>query len=142
MNRYWLVLSAMALLCAMTSSAKQTQNGSGATGTNDAAESEPAGVPSVATQLKALTQNLDLTADQQQNIKPILEGLHDGTVKLVDNENLSADERLKQVQPLRLKADQKIRAILTDDQKRKLDQYEGAPHPELHGNLSGANPEQ
>jgi len=42
------------------------------------------------------------------------------------------------VRPQRYKADEKIRAVLTDDQKRKLDEYEHGPHPEMHGNLSGA----
>jgi hypothetical protein len=35
----------------------------------------------------------------------------------------------------RHKADRKIREIVNDDQKRKLDQLDQEPHPELHGNL-------
>ena len=31
----------------------------------------------------------------------------------------------------------RIRDILNDDQKKKLDQLEQEPHPELHGNLHG-----
>jgi hypothetical protein len=38
----------------------------------------------------------------------------------------------------RYKADKQIREILSEDQKKKLDQYEQGPHPEMHGNLSGA----
>jgi len=38
------------------------------------------------------------------------------------------------------KADKKIREILNDDQKKKLDQLEQEPHPELHGSLNGATP--
>jgi hypothetical protein len=33
--------------------------------------------------------------------------------------------------------DKKMREILSDDQKKKLDQYEQGPHPEVHGTLSG-----
>ena len=40
----------------------------------------------------------------------------------------------------REKADKKIREILNDDQKKKLDQLEQEPHSELHGNLNGATP--
>ena len=40
----------------------------------------------------------------------------------------------------REKADKKIREILNDDQKKKLDQLEQQAHPELHGNLNGATP--
>jgi hypothetical protein len=42
------------------------------------------------------------------------------------------------VRPLRMNADKKIREILSDDQKKKLDQYLQGPHSEMHGNLSGA----
>ncbi|HVR27428.1 MAG TPA: hypothetical protein VMU26_29375 [Candidatus Polarisedimenticolia bacterium] len=38
------------------------------------------------------------------------------------------------------KADRKIREIVNADQKRKLDQLDQGPHPELHGNLNGATP--
>lgn len=38
----------------------------------------------------------------------------------------------------RYNAEERILAILTDDQEKKLDQYEQAPHSEMHGNLSGA----
>jgi hypothetical protein len=40
--------------------------------------------------------------------------------------------------PQRYKADKKIREVLSDDQKKKLDQYLHGPHAEMHGNLSGA----
>jgi hypothetical protein len=36
--------------------------------------------------------------------------------------------------------DKKIREILSDDQKKKLDQYLQGPHSEMHGNLSGVTP--
>jgi hypothetical protein len=44
------------------------------------------------------------------------------------------------VRACREKADKKIREILNDDQKKKLDQLEQEPHPKLHGNLNGATP--
>jgi Spy/CpxP family protein refolding chaperone len=91
----------------------------------------PNGVPTVEAQMKLFSDHLELTADQQARVKPILEELHDGTVRLVE------DQRLEQVQPLRLNADRKIREVLTGDQKRKLDQLEQEPHAELHGDLHG-----
>jgi hypothetical protein len=68
-------------------------------------------LPDVGDQLKVLTQKLDLSVDQQPKVKTILQELH---------------------------ADKKIREILSDDQKKKLDQYLRGPHAEMHGNLSGA----
>jgi Spy/CpxP family protein refolding chaperone len=97
-------------------------------------------VPIVGQMLKVLTEKLDLTGDQQARITPILQKLHDTQQKLVEDKSLSREERLAKVRPQRDKADKQIRKILTDDQKKKLDQFLQGPHPEMHGNLSGATP--
>jgi hypothetical protein len=94
-------------------------------------------VPTVETQLKALTEKLDLTGDQQARITPIPQELHDGTLRIVRDKSLSREERLANVRPERDKANQQIREILSDDQKKKLDQYLRGPHPEMHGDLHG-----
>lgn len=94
-------------------------------------------LPSVDEQLKVLTGKLDLTADQQTKIKSIMQELHDATVKLMQDEKLSQQERLDKVRPLRYNAGQKIREILTDDQQKKFDQYLHGPHHEMHGDLEG-----
>ena len=98
------------------------------------------GVPTVEEMLKVLTEKLSLSGDQQAKIKPILQEPHDATQKLTHDERLSREERLDRVRPLRQNADKRIREILNDDQKKKLDQYEQGPHPEMHGNLDGATP--
>jgi hypothetical protein len=117
------------LMFALTTLAKQTSTSSGASGRNE--------LPSVEEQLKVLTEKLDLTADQQVKIKPILQQLHDITVKLMMDKSLSREERLAKVRPWRYETDKKIRTVLNDDQKKRLDQYEQGPHPEMHGNLNG-----
>ena len=93
------------------------------------------GVPSAEAQLKVLTAKLDLTADQQEKMKRILDELHDGTVKIVEDSSLSHEEQLAKVRPLRYKARDQMREILNEDQKQKLDAYLQGPHPEMHGNL-------
>jgi Spy/CpxP family protein refolding chaperone len=97
-------------------------------------------VPMVGQMLKVLTEKLDLTAEQQARITPILKKLHDLQEALVQDKSLSREERLAKLRPHRYKADEEIREILTDSQKGKLDQYLQGPHPEMHGNLSGATP--
>jgi Spy/CpxP family protein refolding chaperone len=94
-------------------------------------------LPSVEEQLKVLNEKLDLTAGQQAKIKPILQHLHDATENLLQDDTLSREARLAKVRPQRLMADKKLREILSDEQKKKLDQYEKGPHPEMHGTLSG-----
>jgi Spy/CpxP family protein refolding chaperone len=96
------------------------------------------GVPTVEGHLKVLTEKLALTGDQQAKTKPILQELHDATQKVVQDESMSREERMGQVRTSREKADKKIREILNDEQKKKLDQLEQEPHPELHGNFKGA----
>ena len=94
-------------------------------------------LPSVEEQLKVLNETLDLTAGQQAKIKPILQHLHDVTESVIQDHTLSQEERLAKVRPQRRMADQKMREILSDEQKKKLDQYEKGPHQEMHGTLSG-----
>jgi hypothetical protein len=49
------------------------------------------------------------------------------------NQSLSDDERNAQKHAAFVKADREIRPILTDDQKKTLDQLEQQMHPEMHG---------
>jgi hypothetical protein len=100
-----------------------------------AQDEQAAKVPPVEPQLKLLTEKLELSGEQQDKVKPILQELYDTTVKLVQDENMSRDERMNGVHTARLTADKKIRVVLSDDQKKKLDQVESEPHPELHGDV-------
>lgn len=97
----------------------------------------PDSLPTTEEQMKVLNQKLDLTAEQQIKIRPILQRLQEATKRIVENLTLSRDQRLAQVRPHRRLADRKIREILSAEQNEKLDRYEQRPHPEMHGTLSG-----
>ena len=97
-------------------------------------------VPMVGQMLRVLTEKLDLTAEQQARITPILQRLRDTQQALVQDKSLSREERLTKMRLHRYRANEDIREILTDTQKGKLDQYLQGPHPEMHGGLSGAAP--
>lgn len=97
----------------------------------------PDSLPAALEQLKLLSGKLDLTAEQRIKINPIMQQLHDATLSIMQDQTLSRDQRLDKVRPQRLLADKKIREILSAEQKRKLDEYEAGPHPEMHGTLSG-----
>ena len=135
MNRFRLLALGTMLLFALTTVAQQAASSS----TKATSGGDHAGVPTAEVQLKFLATNLDLTADQQEKIKPILREVHDATVKLVQDKSMSGDDSLAKVRELRYAADKKIRIVLTEDQKKKLDQVEQEPHPELHGDVSGSN---
>jgi Spy/CpxP family protein refolding chaperone len=127
------------LIVVLTAPTQQTATRPGGTDKEEHAQrGAQDGVPTVESQLKVLTEKLDLTGDQQARIKPILQELHDATLKLVRDKSLSHEERLAKVRPQRYKADKQIREFLSDDQKKKLDQYLQGPHSEMHGNLTGA----
>lgn len=82
-------------------------------------------------------EKLALTAGQRAKIKPILQHLHDVTENVIEDHTLSHEERLARVRPQRQMADKRMREILSDEQKKKLDQYEKGPDQEMHGTLSG-----
>ena len=119
MNRFRL-LAIGTLMITLTVVAQQTTRPGG-------------GVPTVQGHLKVLTEKLALTGDQQTKVKPILQELHDATLKVVQDESMSQEERMGKVRVSREKADKKIREILNDDQKKKLDHLEHEPHSGLHG---------
>ena len=97
-------------------------------------------LPDVGNQLKVLTEKLDLTADQQPKVKTILQGLHDATQKIMQDKTISRDQLLDKIRPLRMSANSKIRELLSDEQREKLDQYLQGPHPDMHGTMQPKAP--
>jgi hypothetical protein len=144
MNRFRLLAFGAMLIAAWTAPAQQAPTAPvGVDKGNNGQPSAEDGAPTVEQQLNVLAEKLDLTADQQARITPILRDLHDATLKLMQDTTLSREERLALVRPQRYKANEQIHEILSEDQKKKLDQYLGGPHSEMHGNLSGAvSPQQ
>ena len=138
MNRHrYFAIGAM-LIAAAAAPAQQTTAGTGRTDKDEHGQhTAQDNLPTVEQQLKVLTEKLDLNGDQQARIKPIVQELHDATQKLLQDKSLSREERLARARPQHYKADKQIREILSDDQKKKLDQYERGPHPEVHGDLGG-----
>ena len=139
MNRFHSLAIATILIFVLNAPAQQAGTTSGAVDKNGHGQpTAQEGVPGVDDQLKALTTQLGLTADQQARIRPILQQLHDATLTAVQDQSLSPDERLAKIRPQRYKANDQISEILNDNQKKKLKQYMQGPHPEMHGNLTGA----
>jgi hypothetical protein len=135
MNRLRYLTIGIMLIVALTARTQQTSAGAGSADNGQRAMQSD--VPAVEQQVKVLTEKLGLTVDQQTKIKPILQKLNDATLKLMKNGNLTHEERLAKIRPERYKSHQQILGILSDDQKKKLDQYLQGPHSEVHGGLSG-----
>lgn len=94
-------------------------------------------VPSAEEQMQLFKVRLELTAEQQEKIKPVLAELEYATQKLVEDKSLSHEEQMKYLWSWRMGTDRAMRAMLNEEQKKKLDQVEQEPHPELHGDLNG-----
>ena len=84
--------------------------------------------------LRALSERLDLSADQQVKIKPLLEQMLAAREKVRQDASLSDEARQEKQKSLHEKADKQLRQFLNEEQKRKLDQLELESHPAMHGN--------
>jgi Spy/CpxP family protein refolding chaperone len=118
MNRIRLLATGIVLMFALTVAAQTAPSG---------AEQNQSSAPSmspVERHLKVLSEKLDLTSDQQDGVRPILQEMHDSMQKADQDASLSNDQRTDQVKTARMKADKRIREVLSDDQKKKLDQLE------------------
>ena len=135
MNRIRLFTIGSLLMFALSAGAQQAA--SGGTNKDEQSQSTAPGVPPVERHLKVLTEKLDLTSDQQDRVRPILQEMHDSMKKAEQNQSLSDEERMNQLRAARMKADKQIREVLNDDQKKKLDQLEQEMHPEMHGSVKG-----
>jgi Spy/CpxP family protein refolding chaperone len=72
-------------------------------------------------QLEMLTEKLNLTADQQTQVKAIDGDTAKQMMAVREDSSLSQDDRRSKMMDIRKASQDKIRAILTDDQKTKYD---------------------
>lgn len=79
--------------------------------------------------LRALSERLDLSADQQAEIRPILQQMLAAREKLMQDSSLSNEARQERRKTLHDKADKQVRKFLNEEQQRKLDQLEQEQHP-------------
>lgn len=94
---------------------------------------------SVDDHLRMLGQKLDLTAEQQEKARPILEEMQSSMQKIDDDKSLTHEQAMAQMHPVFMRADKKMRELLTDDQKKKLDDLEEESHPGMHTKPEGSS---
>ena len=75
-------------------------------------------------QLGRLTKKLNLTADQQNQILPILTARQEQMRSIWSDNSLSREDRHAKMRAVREDSDAKIRAVLTDSQKQTYDQMQ------------------
>jgi len=72
-------------------------------------------------QLAHMTKALDLTSDQQMQIKPILAAHQQSMMQLHEDTSLSQDDKHTKMEALNTDTHSKIEAILNDTQKAKFE---------------------
>jgi Spy/CpxP family protein refolding chaperone len=89
-------------------------------------------------QLQRLSENLNLTDDQKQQIKPILEDRQKQAEQLHSDTSMSMDDKRAKMRSLMEESNNKIRAILNDDQKQKFDKMQERMREHMMHNQGGA----
>jgi Spy/CpxP family protein refolding chaperone len=72
-------------------------------------------------QLEMLTKRLNLTTDQQTQVKSIDEDTGKQMMAVRNDTSLSQDDRRSKMLGIRKASQEKIRGVLTDEQKTKYD---------------------
>ncbi|HXZ80864.1 MAG TPA: hypothetical protein VEG30_13110 [Terriglobales bacterium] len=86
--------------------------------------------------MQMLTQKLNLTADQQAKLKPVLEQQHQQMRALRTDTSLTPEQKQAKVQELRENTHNQINAILTPEQQQQFAQLRA----EHKGHMKGAVP--
>ena len=128
MNRFRLLIVATILLVGLTAAAQQNDGAS-----QSAAQDQPAqrtAVSNAEEHLRMLSQSLNLTADQQEKLRSIIQNMLDRRQRLMHDESLSAERREEKQRAVHEKADREARKFLNDEQKKNLDELEAQHHAE------------
>jgi periplasmic protein CpxP/Spy len=70
-------------------------------------------------QLKHMTKELDLSSDQQSQIRPVLQDRQQKMEAIRQDQSLSREDRRSKMMAIRQDSEGKITALLTDQQKQK-----------------------
>jgi Spy/CpxP family protein refolding chaperone len=100
-------------------------------------------MPSVDDQIKHLTKQLNLSADQQTKLKPILEDQRKQMEAVHNDSSLSREDRFSKMQALRQSSDADIKGVLNEEQQKNFDKMRAEQHDRMknwHKDGGGAPP--
>jgi hypothetical protein len=78
--------------------------------------------PSIDDQVRMLSDQLNLTPEQQAKVKTALEEQHTQATTIVQDNSLAREDKIQKIHGLRETTISKVRTALNDDQKKKFDQ--------------------
>lgn len=85
-------------------------------------------------QLAGMTKRLNLTADQQNQIRPILTDRQQQMQALWSNQSISREDRMAKMKTIREDSRAKIEAVLNSDQKQKFEEMHQQHRQQNSGN--------
>ena len=130
----WIVLTAMAMALTFAGASAWAQMGGSGGGSGH-------GQPMSADQrLQMMTKQLNLTPDQQQKIKPLLESESQQMQALHQDTSLSQEDRMSKMQQIRQGTNEQIKSSLNPDQQQKFDEMMSR-RGHGHGDPGGAPPQ-
>ena len=93
------------------------------------------GMPTVDEQVQHMTQALNLTSDQESQIKTILTSEREQMEALHKDTSTSQQDKMDKMRTLRQENSTKIRDVLNDDQKKKYDAMEKNREKHMGGRM-------
>jgi len=93
-------------------------------------------------QLKHLTKQLDLTAEQQTQIKPLLESQQQQAMQLHQDQSLAPQDRRTKMMAIHNDTKSKIEAVLNDTQKQKYEAMQAKMQERMQENRQGGQTPQ
>ncbi len=93
---------------------------------------QSAGRPSIDDQVRMLSDQLNLTSDQQSKVKSVMEDQHTQAMNIVQDNSLAREDKIQKIHALREDTISKVRATLNADQKTKFDQMVQGQQQRIH----------
>lgn len=89
-------------------------------------------MPSVDEMVQTMSERLSLTEDQKPKVREIAEGIHKKMDGVMNDQSMSQQDRMAKMRAAHDEAMSQVRPILTDDQKKKLDEWQKEMHDHNH----------
>jgi len=86
-------------------------------------------------QIAHMTAKLNLTADQQAQIKPILESQNQQFEALHSDTTLARQDKMAKMKSIHEDSQAKIEAVLNDEQKKKYAEMKEEQHGKMHEHM-------
>ena len=95
------------------------------------------GMPTIDDQIKHLTKKLNLSADQQAKVKPILEDQRNQMEQIRSDSSMSREDRFSKMQSIHESANSQIKGVLNEDQQKKFDEMQKEQRDRMRGGYGG-----